>query len=256
MGVRTNVKITVEVGAGNNLDNCLFSRDFVELLDTMDDSKDETGLLAAGETNRSIDLGDVQEVRLVYIEADAEVDVSFGSGVATAAAVTGSGGTFPTGFVGAETLEIDIDDLGSVITTFTSGASLAQDVANEINAAYALAGILSGGVPVQPATVVGGELQFTSPTTGLSSEVDVVAGSVGVIATLGLTVAVTNGVDAEPGTAQYSLMRMADPAGTSISGLKAYLLATVQASAVLLTNPHPTTAVRYRILVVGDLTSS
>lgn len=256
MSVRTKVDINIEVGGENDLTNCLFGRELNELVDTLDDSKDETGLLAAGQTNRSIDLGDVQQVRLVYIEADAEIDVSFGAGAATAADVTGVGGTFPTGFVGAETLTTEIDGLGAVVTTFTAGASTAQDVANEINAAYALAGILSGGNPVAPASVSGGELRFTSPTTGAASEVDISAGSAGVIATLGLTIAVTNGVNAEPGTAQYTLRRMADPSGTSVSGLKAYLLATLEASAVFLTNPDTVNAVRYRVLVVGDLVSN
>lgn len=252
MAVRTSVSLSVAVGSDNDLDNCLFSRDLSELLDTMEDSKDETGELAAAETNRSIDLGDVQQVRLVYIEADAEIDVSFGGGAATAAVVTGSGGTFPSGFAGGETLDIDIDNLGTVNVVFTAGASTAQDVANEINAAFALAGILSGGVPVSPATVVGGEVRLTSPTTGVASEVEIIAGGTA-LATLGLTAAVTNGVNAEPGTAQYSLERMANPSGTSISGLKAYMLATIRATSVLLTNPDTVNAVRYRVLVVGDL---
>lgn len=252
MAVRTKVDISVQVGAESDLNNCLFSRELSELLDTMEDSKDETGLLAAAETNRSIDLGDVQQVRLVYIEADAEIDVSFGGAAATAAIVTGSGGTFPTGFVGGETLDVEIDNLGVVNVIFTAGASTAQDVANEINAAFANAGILSGGVPVAPATVVGGEVRLTSPTTGISSEVDITAGGTS-LATLGLTAGVTNGVNAEAGTSQYSLQRMADPSGTSISGLKAYLLATIRATSVLLTNPDTVNAVRYRVLVVGDL---
>lgn len=254
MGVRTKVDINIEVGGENDLTNCLFGRELNELVDTLEDSKDETGLLAAGATNQSIDLGDVQEVRLVYIEADGEIDVSFGAGAATGAVVTGVGGTFPTGFAGGETLPVEIDNLGLVTTIFTAAASTAQDVANEINAAFALAGILSGGVPVAPATVSGGELRLTSPSTGPGSEIDIQAGTA--LATLGLSVAVTNGVAAEPGTAQYSLARMADPSGTSISGLKAYLLATLQATAVFLTNPSTVSAVRYRVLVVGDLVSN
>lgn len=253
MSVRTQVKISIAVGGDNDLDNCLFDRDLEELVDTLEDSKDETGLLAAGETNRSIDLGDVQQVRLVYIEADAEIDVSFGAGVATGAVVTGSGGTFPTGFGGGETLDVEIDNLGSVAVVFTAAASTAQDVANEINAAFALAGILSGGTPVAPASVVGGEVRLTSPTTGSSSEVDITAGTA--LATLGLSVATVNGVAAEPGTSQYTLRRLANPAGSTASTLKAYMLATIDASAVLLTNPDTVNAVRYRVLVVGDIVS-
>lgn len=256
MGVRTRVKLTVEVGPENSLDDALFERDLEELLDTMEDANTETFQLAAGETNRSMDLGDVQEVRLVYIEADGEVDVSFGSGVATAAIVTGVAGSFPTGFAGGEAMTIDIDNFGNIIVTFTVGASAVQDVVNELNAAFALGGFLSGGVPVAPFSVSGGQVRFTSPTTGVTSEVEIVAIDAAVATALGLSAGVTVGVAAEPGTAQYSLKRMADPSGTSISGLKAYLLATIQASAILLTNPSSTAAVRGRFCVVGDLVTT
>lgn len=257
MGVRTKVDINIEVGGENDLSNCLFGRELSELLDSMDDEKNETGLLAAGETNRSVDLGDIDEVRLVYIEAEGEIDVSFGAGAPTGAVILGVGGSFPTGFVGGEAMTVEIDNLGAVAIAFTVGASTAQDVCNEINAAFALAGILSGGVPVSPATVVGGEVQLASPTTGITSEVEIAAIDAAVDAALGMAASTVVGAAAEPGTAQYSLMRMGNTGNESaVSGLKSFLLATLQATAVLLTNPSTTTAVAYRVCVVGDLVST
>jgi hypothetical protein len=258
MGLRTKTELSIEVGLDNALDDLVFERDVSEVLDTLDRHCSKTILLEASTTNLNVPFAvDVAQARLIYIEADGEIEVSFGGAAATGAVVTGVGGTFPTLFTGGETLTLDIDNLGSVVTTFTAGASLAQDVANEINAAFALAGILSGGVPVQPATVVGGELRFTSPTTGVTSEVDVVAGSAGVIATLGLTVAVTNGVNSTPGTSDLRIQRPADPAGASAAaGVKAFALLTINTTSLQLTNLSASAAVNVTVLVVGDLTAT
>jgi hypothetical protein len=246
MGVRTNVELTVQLGQNNQLVDFIFERDLTALLDTLDHATAIVATLADAETNFVVPFGDVAEARLVYIEADGEVDVTFGGVLATAAIVTGVGGTYPTGFVGGETLELDIDNGGSFTVTFTVGASLLADVINEINAAAALTGL----API--ASDSGGQLRLTSPTTGPTSEVEVVAGGTA-LATLGLTATVVNGLSGTPGTSPVSVRRPADPAGASAAaGVDAFLLATVRTTSITVDNLAGQ-EVRLRVALAGDL---
>lgn len=95
------------------------------------------------------------------------------------ALLVGSGGTFPTGFGGGETLDLDIDGTAFTVT-FTAAAQAAADVANEINAAAAL-----NGLPTPRASVAAsGQLQIRGTETGPSASVAVTGGTGA--ATLGL----------------------------------------------------------------------
>lgn len=100
-------------------------------------------------------------------------------------------GTFPTGFGGGETLELQIDGAPSFTTTFTAAAQSAQDVANEINAAAALAGYTRGPASVDATS---GQVVVASSKTGpvrpagpTFEQGSVVAVSGTALATLGLT---------------------------------------------------------------------
>lgn len=248
MGVRTSTEIQVQVGLDNSLDDCMFERSFTELLDTLDHATSQKLTLAAATTNLSVDFGDVTQARLVYIESDREIEASFGGSAATAASRTGSGGTYPTSFAGGETLLLEVDGGGLITVTFDAADQSLQQVVNRINAAAALNG------QVNIAFVSGGsELQLTSPTTGAASEVDVQGGTA--LATLGHSIGVTNGANTNPGTSNVLVQRPADPAGSSSDGVKAFLLATINCSAIYLTNNSGTAAATVRILIAGDLVS-
>ena len=81
--------------------------------------------------------------------------------------VSGVSGTFPTGFSGGETFDFDLVDDGtatSIAVTFTSGAQTAAQVANEINAAAALAGF----GPVASAAT---EVTLTGPKPGSNQQI-------------------------------------------------------------------------------------
>jgi len=257
MGIRIKNELRIQAGFDNSLDDCFFDRSVSELLDTLDHGNASIMLLEAGSTDVAVPFGDVAQARILYIEADGEFEVELGGGAATGAAVTGVGGSFPTGFAGGEAMSLDIDNLGAVAIVFTVSASLVQDVANEINAAFALAGVLSGGLPVAPASVSGGEIRITSPTTGLTSEVDAVSADAAVLTALGISVSITNGVNANPGTSDLNIDRPADPAGASAAaGVTAFFYATVNTDQVLLTNLSPTVDINVKVLIVGDLTAS
>ena len=248
MGVRSHVQLTVEVGDQGTLDDLIFGRSLEEMLDTIEDAVSATGQLAGGEASRQIDLGDIQEVHLLYIEADAEIEVYFGGSLATAASITGVAGTFPTTFVGGETFIVTVDGV-AVTTTFTVAAQSNQDCVNEINAAAALLGI----API--ASVVSGQIVITSPTLGSSSTLLIGAGTGNAV--LGFTSSATDtGVDSIPSTSPHRLQRMATPTGSTASTLKAYMLATLKATAIYLTNPDATNAVRYRLMAAGDLVTA
>lgn len=91
------------------------------------------------------------------------------------------GGVYPTGFVGGETLTLDIDGGGAVVVVFAAGDQTAAQVRDQINAAIP-------GV----ASVVAGELVLRGLVRGAASSVDVVAASApAVLTTLGLTIGVT-----------------------------------------------------------------
>lgn len=107
--------------------------------------------------------------------------VSLGSGVfkirinGTAAVLAASGGSYPTGFAGGETLALSVDST-AIAVTFTASAQSAQQVADEINQAAVVA------VGRAVATVDGGELSLAGATLGASGSVVVTTGN----ATLGL----------------------------------------------------------------------
>jgi hypothetical protein len=250
MGLRTKTDLSIEVGLENALDDLVFERDLCDTLDTLDRHSCKTILLEAGTSNLAVDFGDVAQGRLVYIEADGEIEVAFGGSAATAAVVTGSGGSFtPTGFAGGETMLWEVDNVSAPVTFEVGDTSLAL-VVNRINAAVALAGLAT---PV--ASDAAGELRLTSPSTGDSSEIDITGGTA--LATLGLSVATTNGVNANPGTSDLAIQRPADPAGASAAaGVRAFALLTINTSSLQLSNPSSTVDVNVTVLIVGDLTAS
>lgn len=78
MSLRTSVSIDMAVGFNNALDDLAFERQKVEMLDTCEDVATKTKTLAASDTDIAVDFDDVTESRLIYIEADGEIDVKFG----------------------------------------------------------------------------------------------------------------------------------------------------------------------------------
>lgn len=245
MGVRTSVDLAIQVGFDNGLDDLAFDRNLSEVLDTMEDVQSGSGSLAAGVTNRQLDLGDVQQGRLLYVEADGPLEVYINGALPTAAQVDGAGAAFPTGFVGGETFIFTLD--GTPITvTFDAADQAIADVVNRINSAAALAGF---STPV--ASDNGGQIRLTSPTTGSTSTLASFGGTAQ--AALGFAAAIdTEGVDPVPNTASWSLRRMADANGTQVSTLKAYMLASVLVSSLFISNLSAD-VVSYRWVVVGDL---
>jgi hypothetical protein len=249
MGIRVSTTLDLIAGYDNSLDKKLFGGNSVlaELIDTLDHGESGVYALDAGEQNVPVDFGDVTEARLVYLEGDAEFEVVFGGGVATAGQITGSGGTYPTGFVGGETLNITIDGTPIAVIFDAADQTLVQVLAR-VNYFAALLSLTC------VAFNVGGELQLKSPTTGASSTVVVVSGTG--MAALGLAPASAQGANAVPGTSNLAVSRPADPSGASAAeGVKAYFLATIVATSIQITNPNATAGVRIKSLVVGDLLS-
>lgn len=78
MSLRTKVEILVKVGLEGSLDSgsLAFDRELVEgPLDTMDDMEANTGVLAGGESDREIQLNEVAQGFLLYVESDGDIDV-------------------------------------------------------------------------------------------------------------------------------------------------------------------------------------
>ena len=247
MGMRVSTTVDLIIGHDNSLDNKAFGGTGVvsELIDTLDHSEDGVYSLDAGEQDVPVDFGDVSEARVVYFEADGEFEVVFGGGVATAAAILGAAGTYPTTFAGGETLNIEIDGTPVAVVFDVADQTLIEVLAR-VNFYAALLSI----VPV--AFNVGGELQLKSPTTGLSSTVEVVSGTA--LATLGLSAGSAQGVSAAPGTSNLVISRPADPSGASAAeGVKSYFMSTIVATSIQLSNPSATAGVRIIVAIAGDL---
>jgi len=249
MGVRTSTTLSLEVGLNNSLDDCLFERSFTELLDTLDHGISQVITVEAGTSNLAVDMADVTQARLVYIESDLEIEVTFGGAVASAAIVDGSGGTYPTGFAGGETLNLEVDNGGLVSCSFDAADQSLAQVINRINSCLAL----NGQSPV--ASDNGGELRLTSTITGTASEIDIQSGTA--LAILGHSIGITNGINATPGTDSLKIQRPADPSGANAAdGVLAYLLATINTSSVSLSNTSATADARVRIMIAGDLVTT
>lgn len=129
-------------------------------------------------------------IEFLFLRSASEITIRIGAAPAT---LVGVGATFPTGFVGAETLELAIDGAASVTTTFLVGDQTAQQVADRVNSALALAGIATPRMTVNLTT---GQLEVTGILTGSSQgSVEVVVG--GAEATLGLAVGTVVGAGAD-----------------------------------------------------------
>lgn len=105
-------------------------------------------------------------------------DEYVGTTVATITVPPG-GGTYPTGFIGGETLQLVVDSV-SFTVTFDAADQTLVSILTRINAYSNVAGV--GTI----ATNVGGEISLTSNTTGAGSEVTISGGTGATI--LGLTV--------------------------------------------------------------------
>ena len=249
MGVRTNTVLSLEVGLNNSLDDCLFERSFTELLDTLDHAISQVLTIESGTSNLAIDMGDVTQARLIYVESDLEIEVTFGGALATAAIVDGAAGTYPTGFAGGETLNLDVDNGGLVSCSFDAADQSLAQVVNRINSCLAL----NGQAPV--ASDSGSQLRLASTTTGTGSEIDIQSGTA--LAILGHSIGITNGINSTPGASAMQIQRPADPTGASAAdGVVAYLLATVNTSSVSISNTSLTSSARVRVMIAGDLVTT
>lgn len=123
------------------------------------------------------------------LEPGQTVDVSVDGGgavtatfLATAGAITGTAGTYPTGFVGGETIEIKVDELTSKVVFFTAAEQTLVQVVARINAVMAMT----------IASDSGGQLRLSSFVRGYAGRIEVVSGTA--LATLGLPAAPTPAV--------------------------------------------------------------
>jgi hypothetical protein len=249
MGVRTNTDLSFQIGRDNGLTNLLFDGALGQILDTLERAVTGTAVLAGGEANFEVPFGDVSAARLVYIEADGPITVTPGGALATAAQIDGAGGAYPTGFSGSGSLSLTIDETTFVVG-FTSSEQSLQQVLNRINSAAALQGLST------VAFANGSQLRLTSPTVGAASLVSVTAASAPVLTALGLSVASANGAEGVPGQTPLQLLRPASTATTGTQAVKAYMLATLQTTGLVIDNLDPSSAVNVTWAIAGDLAVS
>jgi len=128
----TNTK-PVALGVGSTT-----TRTYEQVL-TDQDEISTTGGVTGGVFQDLACVSQLSEILFLYIKSDNSIIVRL---YAVPASALATSGTYPTGFVGGETLITTIDGV-AVTTTFTNGAQTLDQVVNEINASMALNGIAS-----------------------------------------------------------------------------------------------------------------
>jgi hypothetical protein len=245
MGIRTSVSLVLQAGTENDLANLIFDGSLSEILDTLDKATVVVGDVDNSEGNVPIDKQDVTTIRLLYIEADGDLDVFLGGIAATTAKVVGIGAAFPIAPVGGETLDLEVDSVSFTVTIDAADTTLAAVIAR-VDAAAAFNGL------DRISSDEGGQLALTSNTDGSGSQVKIVSGTASLLTALGLVAGTESiGKDATPDSDPIRLRQQADPA--TAEDLKAYFLAALTTSSVTVANPDADNSVRYRIVMVGDL---
>lgn len=109
-------------------------------------------------------------VEFLYLRPNTALTVRLYAAVAE---LVGSGGVFPTGFVGGETLTVKLEAFAPFTAAFLVGDQTAAQVAARINAAAMVAGI-----PWIPASVdTSGQVKLVSQKTGSTTLVQVTGGT-------------------------------------------------------------------------------
>lgn len=133
---------------------------------------------AIGDAFEDLDLlGDLETIEFLYAKVRGPLILRVGADVAQ---LLGVGGTFPTSFVGGETLTLEIDGVPVSVVFDVADQTVAQ-VAARINAACAFAGLPTPRASVTPIS----QLQIDSVDTGPEGTVEITGGTGA--ATLGLT---------------------------------------------------------------------
>jgi hypothetical protein len=125
---------------------------------------------------------DMEPADTVVLSVDGGAGVT-GTFNAAAGRIDGAGGTYPTLFVGGETITLGIDDAPDLPVTFEAGDQTLNQVIDRINNTAAQT----------VASDNGGELRLESPRRGYGGRIGVVSGTS--LATLGLPSAPTAQVD-------------------------------------------------------------
>lgn len=142
--------------------------------------------------NQEIRIAGVPLIDIPYIPSDKNLIVS----TATSAQVIGfRQDPFVITTNSNDKLSLEIDNSGTTVTvTLPQGTFMSNDIAGYINAAVAAT------TPNIAKTDGFGKIILTSPTAGATSEIDIKTIANSAYDTLGLTVAVTNGEAAAPGS--------------------------------------------------------
>lgn len=114
-------------------------------------------------------LGDFSAIEFLYMESSSALIVRIGAAAAT---LTGTGGVFPTGFAGGETLTLTIDGT-AVSVAFLSGDQTAAQVVARINAACAMASLATPRATV----ATSGQITISGILTGPQGTVEITGGT-------------------------------------------------------------------------------
>lgn len=240
MALRHSVEMALQVGQDQTLDEKIFDGAISLLIDTCEHAEAGVYTLAANELNVAIGFGDVALSRLIWIEADGDIEVSIGGTPGDAATLLGAGGTFPTNFAGGEAFSFEADGV-AITGTFLVGDQSLQACVNRINAAAMLAGLA-----YVPMTVVGGQMRITGALASEAGTVDVLVAN----ATIGFpAITSATGTDASGAYAPEILVGAENEDAT-----QTFYCATVRTSSLVISN-REAEVTNVRVCIVGDVTT-
>lgn len=254
MSLRTKYTSSIKVGHDTAFSNIAFDQSKTKILDTLLHENSGSYTLTAGQTNVPVSMGDVAEGYLWYIYSTEEIQVTFSGVLGVVAALISDVGTYNTGFAVDTPFAFTIDGV-AVAVTFTTAHQTREQVINHINATA-----VGLGVGYLPCVAGPGATQIT-----ISGSSPLATGSVTIttaLATIGypdaspLPAGVAAGTDPGAAGAPLELRRPVTPAASTAGSYETFLMGTIKAGGMTISNLSGTNEATVFIGVVGDIDAS
>ena len=251
MSLRVKYTSTMKVGHDPAFSNVAFDQSKTKILDTLLHENSGSYTLTAGQTNVPVNMGDVADGYLWYLYSTEEVQVTFSGVVGTVATLLSAVGTYNTGFAVATPFAFTVDGV-AVAVSFDATHQTRTQVINHINAtAVAL------GIGYLPCVAGPGATQIT-----LVGQSALATGSVHIttaLATIGfpdaspLAAGVAVGVDPGAAGAPLELRRPVTQLASTAGTYETFLMGTIRAGGMTISNLSSTNEATVFIGVVGDI---
>jgi hypothetical protein len=249
-GVRSEITATCRIGRNNRFDQLIADQTLSQIADTLIRASGTEYVIAAGEQNVVFNMGDVVDGRLWWIVCEGgDLQLTFGGVPGTAATLLSGVGTYNTGFATNTPFEFVLDGV-TVTVTFTSADQTRTQVIQRINAAAVLAGL--SYLPASPESASQIRLRGADESASGDAEITVALAQIG-FPTVGVTAV---GTDPRADGAPLAMRRCATAGTVNAASMQSFLIGTIQAASLIISNLSDTVDARVYIVVAGDIDPS